>query len=285
VERFLPAWHASVAAQTAPADELWIALDGLTPADVERAVGHTIEATWVPAPPGATPAEVRQRPLARLVERCDAVVFVDADDLLHPTRIEAARRGLADADLTVCGLRLVDEAGADLGTALRPPDEPERVLPRTNVFGLSNTAYRSELLRRCLPLPPGALAVDWYLATRAWLLGAAFDADAELRMDYRQHGANTTVVRPPFDAATLRRDTARVEAHLALATAPLPGARADRVAELEAARAEVAAFRARVVDDRATLDAYVAALDALPWPPRWWSHVARPELRALWAAR
>jgi hypothetical protein len=52
---------------------------------------------------------------------------------------------------------------------------------------------------------------------------------------------------------------------------------------LAAARAEVAAFRARVVDDPAALDAYVAALDALPWPPRWWAHVARPELRALWA--
>jgi hypothetical protein len=83
-------------------------------------------------------------------------------------------------------------------------------MPLRNAFGLSNTAYRCDLLRRCLPIPASAWAVDWFLATRAWLLGATIEADPVVRMDYRQHGANMASVRPPFDEARVRVDADRV---------------------------------------------------------------------------
>jgi len=274
-----------VAAQGDRGFDLWIALDGLTPADVRDAVGHDVEATWVAASPGDTPAQVRQRVFEAAAERHDALVLVDSDDLLRPSRVGAARRALAHADLSVCALRLVDGSGHDLGSTLGLPAglDPDGVLPRTNVFGLSNTAYRCELLRRCLPIPAAAEAVDWYLATRAWLLGATIHADPVARMDYRQHGSNMTVVRPPFSEAQLRHDTARVLAHLALAASAVPeGARPDRVRALAAATAEVTAFLQGVVDAPERLSAYARRLEGLTWPSSWWSHVAHPELADMW---
>lgn len=156
-------------------------------------------------------------------------------------------------------------------------------MPRTNVFGLSNSAYRSAVLRRCLPLPAGAVAADWFLATRAWLAGARLALDPVPRMDYRQHAANVTIVRPPFRAEHVRRDAAVVAEHLALVAAA-PGARADadRLAILEAFADEIAAFRARVVDDPPRLAAYVERLAHLPPPTAWWAHVAHPTLAACW---
>ena len=285
VERFLAAWHTSVAAQRDRAFDLWIALDSLTPTDVGYAVGRDVEATWVAAAPGDTPAKVRQRVLEATAERYDGLVLVDSDDLLRPSRVGAARRALSQADLSVCGLRLVDESGHDIGSTLRPPAGlgPDLGLPRANTFGLSNTAYRCELLRRCLPIPAAAELVDWYLATRAWLLGAAIHADPVARMDYRQHGSNMTVVRPPFSEAQVRHDTARVLAHLALVMSTVQEeAQPGRVRALAAATADVALFRRRVVGSPERLSSYVRRLDGLTWPSSWWSHVARPELADMW---
>ena len=285
VERFLASWHRSVEAQRDRDFDLWIALDGLTPAGVRDSIGHDVAATWVSGSPGDTPAQVRQRVLEAVAVRCDGVVLVDSDDLLRPSRVGAARRALRHADLSVCALRLVDEFGHDLGSTLGPPAgaDAAAVLPQANVFGLSNTAYRCDLLRRCLPIPATAEAVDWYLATRAWLLAATVHADPVARMDYRQYGSNMTVVRPPFGEAQVRRDTARVLAHLALAASAVPeDALPERVRALAAATAEVGAFRQRVVAAPERLSAYVRRLEGLAWPKAWWSHVASPALADMW---
>jgi hypothetical protein len=118
VERFLPAWYASVQRQTDTDFQLWISLDGLEIGAVEETLGTLPPATWVPACAGDTPAQVRQGALARIVEHCDAVVLVDSDDVLHPTRVAAARRGLDDRDVTGCALRLVDEGGRRVHAAI-----------------------------------------------------------------------------------------------------------------------------------------------------------------------
>lgn len=288
VEPFLAPFHRSLREQTDLDFDLWVALDAVTPVEVVAAVGRDPGATWVVAEPGATPAEVRQRAFELLVERYDGIVFVDADDLLAPTRVAAARRGLASAGLTVCALDLVDAGGAALGARMGLPagGDPDAGLPRTNAFGLSNTAYRSAVLERCLPVPASARAVDWFLATRAWLAGATIAVDPEPRMRYRQHGANMTVVRPPFREAQVRRDAAHVAAHLALVrSAPGERPRPDRLAAVAAAAAEVDAFTRVVVDDPHLLGRYVRRLEALTWPSSWWAHVAHPSLRAWWADR
>jgi hypothetical protein len=282
---FLGDWYASVRAQDDRDFDLWISLDGLSEAAVVAQLGHRPAATFVVAEPGATPAEVRQQALARIAGEYDAAVLVDSDDLLHPDRVAAARASLDDADVAACGLRLVDEHGQPLGLSLAAPDDDQAgsTLPRTNAFGLSNTAYRCDVLRACLPIPAEAALVDWYLVTMAWLQDARLTFDPTARMDYRQHGANTARIRPPFTAERVRTDTALVRDHFRLVQGALPaGALPDRAAQVREAAADVEAFDERVVADPARLSNYVRALNAAPPPLLWWASVAHPPLRSWW---
>src|SRR5690349_7311672 len=169
VEPYLPAWHRSLRAQTDQDYRLWIGLDNMDAGAVQEAVGARLDATWVSALPGDSPAAIRQRCLSQLIETCDGVVLVDSDDLLEPSRVERARAALATSELAACALRMADQAGNDLGVTFGLPAgmTADEVLPRNNVFGLSNSAFRSDLLRRCLPIPAASVLVDWFLATRA----------------------------------------------------------------------------------------------------------------------
>ena len=124
VEVYLPDWYRSVQAQTDQDFQLWIGLDGIEASSVETAIGAHLEAVWVPSEPGNTPARIRQRSLAQIVEDFDAVVLVDSDDILHPTRVAAARATLQTSELAACALRLVDQHRQDLGTTFTLPGEP-----------------------------------------------------------------------------------------------------------------------------------------------------------------
>jgi hypothetical protein len=284
VARYLAAWYDSVLRQTDEDFELWIALDGVDADSASRHMGGDVNAIWVQASPGDTIAQVRQRAWEKLVDRCDAVVLVDSDDLLLPTRVATARRMLGSCDLAGCPLELVDDAGNSLGlTFARPREAPESVLPRANIFGLSNSTYRSELLRDCLPVPAEAELVDWYLATRAWLLGASMAFGDGVEMKYRQHSANMVRVAPPFDAGQIAGDTERVLHHFGLVLAhALEGARPGRVAELRDAATDVEAFYERIVLEAAALEQYTVAINRLDLSPLWWSSVAHRSLRHMW---
>lgn len=282
-EPYLPAWYASVQAQTDRRFDLWIGVDLLEPGAVERAMGSKVKATWVRGAPGDTPAQIRQRALARIAARYDAVVLVDSDDVLHPSRVAGARAALETSDLAACAMQLVDQQGDPLGITftLPPGTTPDAVLPRTNVFGLSNTAFRSALLRRCLPIPTGAVLVDWFLATRAWLLGARLAFDPAVRMHYRQHAANTVRVCPPYTARQVARDAGLVQQHFrhVLGAGPEGGVPA-RWAHLESTAQDVDAFCERVVARPDRLARYVRQLNALEPAPVWWTWVAHPCWRA-----
>jgi len=251
-------------------------------------LGDRPAATFVVAETGSTPAEVRQQALTRIADHYDAVVLVDSDDLLHPDRVAAARAWLDGADVAACGLRLVDEAGRPVGLSLAAPDEGggESTLPRTNAFGLSNTAYRSDVLRACLPIPATTALVDWYLITMAWLQGARLAFDPTPRMDYRQHGANMARIRPPFTPERVRADTALVREHFRLVLDNLPPvALPERATQVRQAAADITAFDQRVVENEAGLTRYVQQLNAAPPPLLWWASVAHPPLRSQWSTR
>lgn len=264
---------------------LWIGLDILTADAAIDAMGGDPNATWVPSAPGETPAQIRQRALERLVETCDGVVLVDSDDILHPSRVASARESLRTSDLAGCALRLVDQGGGAISLAFGLPSHasPGDVLPRNNIFGLSNSTFRSKLLRRCLPIPADVALVDWYLATRAWLLGARLAFDDVVRMDYRQHGANMARVRPPFGPRQIISDCELVRHHFQVVRAmPLEGAMADRLAALERVASDVEAFHRHVVLQPTRLEQYVQALNDLELVPLWWSSVAHPALQKMW---
>ena len=285
VEAYLPDWYRSVRAQTDQDYQLWVALDGIEPEAVERVIGAQLEATWILSERGDTPAQIRQRVMSRIVQACDAVVLVDSDDILHESRVAAARAALEKGDLAGCALQLVDQQGQELGLALSLPSgtKAEDVLPQHNVFGLSNSAYRSDLLRRCLPISAGVILVDWFLATKAWLLGAKLTFDPVVRMDYRQHRANMAGVRFPVSPEQVARDTDLVQQHfqhvLAIKSADfLP----DRLAQVRRVASNVESFRECVVREPYKLRRYVEALNLLNPAPIWWSSVAHPALHSMW---
>ncbi len=288
VERFLPSWYESVRGQTDQDFQLWIGVDGLEIAHVEKLMGSRPRVNWVPAEAGDSPALVRQRALTQIVDACDGVVLVDSDDLLHPTRVAAARRDLRAADVTGCALSLVDERGANLGLVMGLPSgtAADSVLPRHNLYGLSNSAFRSDTLRRCLPIPAEVTLVDWFLITRAWSFGARLAFDAEVRMDYRQHGANTARTLLPFTAEQVRADTDLARRHFTLVRShPADGAQPNRLEEIDRISADVEDFYTHVILDPERLDRYVAALNVAAPDPLWWADVAYPGLQYLWTTR
>jgi hypothetical protein len=286
VEAYLVDWYRSLRQQTDQEFQLWIGLDKVGSEFVESVLGCDLKANWVTAPSGATPAQIRQQSLGRIVQACSGVVLVDSDDFLHPSRVAAARAALLDSELAGCALCLIDQQGKDLHLTLSLPPQlgPEDVFPRTNVFGFSNSAFRSDLLRRCLPIPADAVLVDWFLATRAWLLGAKLVFDPVPRMDYRQHPANTARVRFPFCQDQVVSDTALVRRHFQLLLAePTSDYAAERFDALRRMTREVEEFHRNVVLNPAKLDGYVDALNTLQPAPLWWSCVAYPALRQMWS--
>lgn len=281
--RYLAPWYRSLAAQTDRRFDLWVALDGVTPETVARAAGAEVRATWVTLADG-TPAALRDAALRAIVAEYHAVVLVDSDDVLAATRVAAARAALAHCDVSGCALDLVDARGRAIGRRLSAPAgrAAASLLPWCNVFGLSNTAYRSAVLRACLPIPRETLLVDWLLATRAWVHGARLRFDRVARMRYRRHGANAVPVEPPFDGPAVLAASALVLHHHALLLASLPPHARHR-AQLAAAAARVRRFRAVMSTHADRLAHYTRALNSRATTRlSWWWAVAHPDLEALW---
>jgi hypothetical protein len=285
VEIYLRDWCDSLRRQTDQDFQLWIGLDTLERSAVQNVLGPDIVANWVIATSGSTPAAIRQQSLSRIIEVCTDVVLVDSDDLLHPTRIAAARRDLNSNELTGCALCIVDQAGKDLDTVFGLPSKQavDDVFPRNNIYGFSNSAFRSDLLRRCLPIPPAAKLVDWFIATKAWLFGATLGFDSTPRMYYRQHSENTARVRFPFSPAQVLSDTALVRQHFEFILAEAEsGFLASRKSLVDQVASDVEKFHREIVLHPYRLKEYVQALNRLQPAPVWWSCVANPALGHMW---
>jgi hypothetical protein len=230
-----------------------------------------------------TQAQIRQKAIETLVREYDAVVFVDSDDLLYPTRVESARKALETSDVSGCALRVIDEAGADLGITFGRTngEKPESLLPRYNVFGLSNTAYRSDILAGCLPLPEGCQLIDWLLASRAWDAGARLKFDPVARMAYRQYSSNVARVLLPFTAEQVLQATARVTGHYRCTLESERPINGSFGAALQEARERVATFQ-QAIGNPETLRSYVDSFNRITPRYVWWWCVAHPALEHLW---
>jgi len=283
VEKYLPAWYASVAQQTDTNFDLWIAVDLLTPANVINAIGTDPYAQWIESKPGDTPAQIRQTAIEQLVDVYPAVIFVDSDDVLFPTRVEAARAALEANDVYGCAMTIIDESGSDLGLKFQSPtDDFSTLLPTTNVFGLSNTAYRSETLKACLPIPADCVMVDWLLATRAWTANAHLYFDQIPHMAYRQYAENTARVLPPFTAEQILLATDRVLAHYELLFENRNEPANEHRVLLSQAEYRTRRFHAAITSSPTTFERYVTQLNNLPSDHVWWSCVDHPKLEHVW---
>jgi hypothetical protein len=283
VERFLPDWARSVGRQTDLDFDVWVAVHEWDVAHAAQALGPMGRLTWAPGRPGATPAQVRSDALERVVAAYDGVVLADSDDLLEPSRIAAAREALSWWDLSGCALRIVNESGHDLGPVFGPPPgvDPCALLSRANVFGLSNSAYRSRCLAACLPLPADCALMDWFLASRAWLGGATIGFDPAPRMAYRQYGQNTARVVGPFSTQAVRAATDLVLGHYRILFRETAVSGPRRVT-LDRARTRVEQFHRAITRSDAALQRYVNALNGLAVDYVWWWCVAHPELEDVW---
>lgn len=284
VERYLPVWYESVVAQTDTNFDIWIGVDELTVERVKEVVGGSLSARWVIAEEGNSPAQIREKAIARMVDEYSIVVFVDSDDVLEPTRVEAARKSLQESDVSGCAMRIVDKDGNDTGITFEPPTGVKltKMLPRVNVFGLSNTAYRSQILRQCLPIPADCVLVDWFLITCAWTRGANLVFDNVPRMAYRQHAQNIARILPPFTQRQVLTAAELVLEHYACVLNHIPELQPQHRVEIEDACGRVEMFYASLQKSADRLRQYVDALNHMPPKHVWWSYVAHPELEEIW---
>jgi hypothetical protein len=142
------------------------------------------------------------------MERCegDLVIFLDADDVLRPEAAAlVAAAFAADEGVSKVQFRMetIDAQGKPTGE-LKPAAhlplpsgdvrEAELAYPYDLVWmATSANAFRSEALRRILPIPVQEYPVtgaDWYLVHLTALLGRVVSLDA-VGASYRVHGANS----------------------------------------------------------------------------------------------
>jgi hypothetical protein len=284
VERYLAPWYQSICSQIDREFDLWISLDSLRIDEVTTIIGMKPRANWLISPPHQSPATIRQKALKQFAQEYSMIVFVDSDDVLYPSRVQCAREELERHEVTACALRFMDDAGQELnitfGAALDCP--LDELLPRNNVFGLSNSAYRSETLLSCFPIPDECVLIDWLLATRAWINGASMHFDTRTHMAYRQHSSNTARVLPPFFDHQVLRGTELVLRHYAavLGTMTEQYTYQRHLLEHACARAEV--FSRAINGSTKLLKDYVEALNQFPQKYVWWWFVAHPDLEDIW---
>jgi hypothetical protein len=171
---FVPDWYRSVEIQRNQNFDLWIGLDAVRPEEVEAVIGTKRPVRWLMGESGDSPAQIRLRAMQTMVEEYESIVFSDSDDVMYSTRVEKTLSQLNDYDVVACAMDFMDEQGKPQGITFRPSGamDPATLLIHHNVFGLSNSAYRADVLRECLPFDQNCELIDWLLATRALNLGA-----------------------------------------------------------------------------------------------------------------
>lgn len=283
MERFLAEWCRSVNGQDNRDFDVWIGVDNVETSRVSYLLGQHCNITFVHALAGDTPVALRCRAIMSMVASYEIIVFTDSDDIMETDRVSAALSGLDDADVYGCALGLIDVTGHDLGIyfGLIDGETPGDILPFNNFLGLSNSAWRSKTLGKCLPVPEQCVAMDWLLAMRAWGIGARFKFDRNVRMRYRQYGANIACVVPPFSTEQIVRATTVVTDHYRMVT-DNPGIPAQQLQILREAAARIETFKNTIMSSHAALDRYVTELNKLPPHRLWWLSVAHPALEDIW---
>ncbi|MCB1828449.1 MAG: hypothetical protein KDH94_08465, partial [Coxiellaceae bacterium] len=205
VEAYFQDWKNTVLSQTDKGFDLWVGVDGFEKSDAEALLAGLPNYQLVFNDVSHSKAAIRRKSLKKIAAAYDGVVLVDSDDRLLPTRISSAREYLKQYDVVGCPMALVNESGVEMGQTfgLKRRFSADQDILYANRFGLSNTAYRCDLLDRCLSMPDEAELFDWYLATVAWLHDAKIIFDHDIQMQYRQYDNNTTQVLGPFSSENI----------------------------------------------------------------------------------
>lgn len=259
---------------------LWIGLDEIDENEILLQAHAFEKISFVKAPFGTTPTTVRNYVLNQALKTCDAVALVDADDMLKESRIKFAKKFITKFDVVASGMKYVDAGGNSI-TGFFEPSLGDPWLIKNNVFGFSNTTWKSDILAKFIPIPDQCVLMDWYVATLALYSGASLGYETEPRMLYRQHPGNIAMSRAPFSAEQIFKAVDLVLGHFdlvlnAFAERGIPGRE-----KFEQARERVQRF-GQAIQNQTTLEQYITSLNALPNRHAWWSCVAHPELEKIW---
>lgn len=282
--RYFSDWYQSILAQTDSNFDVWIGCDRISVSDAEKAMGGTLPATWILKEENESAIHLRERMVREIVKDYSMVIFVDSDDILMPKRVEAAKEALRSYDFYGCSMKLIDEGGVSLDRHFHPPKNYDvyELIVRNNIFGLSNTAYRTDVLEKCLPFPDNCILLDWFIATKALNSSASPFFDKEVRMFYRQHSLNTARVLPPFSTEHIILSTKRVLDHYICVLGDIPHLSLKLKEKIILAQTEVVEFNMRILESEELLQLYVNNLNELATDNVWWSCVANPQLEDLW---
>lgn len=278
-EKYLVDWYNSVKLQDDLDFDIWIGCDRLSIDDAIKSMKN-IKATWITKRDDESVIKLRERAIRLMVPKYFGIVFVDSDDILEDSRVSTARNLLDKYDVYGCAMRIIDESGKDMGINFtRPKDVDIRTLLfNNNIFGLSNTAYRTSVLAKCLPFPKDCELLDWFLVTRALIQGANIYFDDTIRMKYRQHNANIARVIPPFSKEQILMSTKKVLHHYDLILSRIPELQNKDKSKINSLKNYIEDFYNSIILSPEKLNLYVIKMNTMPTSHIWWSCVAHPAL-------
>ncbi len=160
-----------------------------------------------------TIGEIRNKLIKYCSENYEKVIFVDSDDILAKNRVSKSLDSLDRFDFTFCKAYLIDEESNELPWVLKRSLSIKDIC-EFNSFGLSNSNYKSFVLREILPIPVDCKIVDWFIATLAFLFRYKYGYIDETFMQYRIYEHNVTKVIPPFNQNDINIKTNYVLNHL-----------------------------------------------------------------------
>jgi glycosyltransferase involved in cell wall biosynthesis len=200
---FLPDAIDSALGQTHPAVNVLVVDDGSTDGSRELLREREDEVTVILKEAGGQASALNEG-----LSSCEGevVIFLDADDVLHPeAAARAAAAFAADESLTRVQFRMdvIDAEGRETGVIkpaehLPMPQGDMRAAELAYPFditwmAMSANAFRTEVVRRITPIPSADYPVsgaDWYLVHLTALIGPIASLE-EVLASYRVHGRNS----------------------------------------------------------------------------------------------
>jgi len=281
VEKYLPEWRESLLAQTDLNASVCIGVDGKDSGHVGEMLGPQVSPQFFLAMPDETPSSLRSRVLEILSSEFDAVILTDMDDILLPTRIAMAKEQLSKCDLSCCAMQVMD-VDRIVNNAIFDPSLWGADPVRRNVFGLSNTAWQSHLLKKCLPVPSNYRLMDWLIAIRARAEGALIQYDSKPRMIYRQHPNNIARILPPFSTEQVLQGCCLILEHYDFILEESFWRYPHISSEIKIAKQLAKDFQSALGSSRSVLINYTNALNQIPPNYVWWDFIANPKLESIW---
>lgn len=283
-EKYLEDFFTSVNNQTDTNFDLWIGLDRFREQDLDQYLPENLQVRYIERKQDESNISLRQRAIEQMIDHYPGIIFVDSDDILIPSRVSTARVSLQHFDVYGCAMKIIDESGNDLGISFQIPENSDidSILPRFNIFGMSNTCYSSKILKKCMPFPEDCNLLDWFVATSAWGHDARMFFDPSELMKYRQHSLNTARVIPPFTLEQIRKSTILVMQHYRHVLATIPDFPSSKRILIENAQKYVETFNQEIIQSPEMFQEYVRKLNKLLPHHIWWSCVAHPDLEDIW---